>query len=205
MTTPATTVPAPNPAPENLVRGTLFALIAVPVGVALWVLIWSFGFVSSLVAFAIAAAAAWLYRKGSGGRVSTRGALLISGVVLVALLLSFYFGLVTDYVRALADQTGLTWIQAFTHPLFWSAFNGDFGSLLNANLANLGIALAFGVLGAFSVLRRAFVAAKPVTSRVLPAGPASLFDAPPAPPVAPEVNPDSSGALNGSSGELPKT
>ncbi|MCU1523963.1 MAG: hypothetical protein JWO18_857 [Microbacteriaceae bacterium] len=203
MTT-AAPVPTANPGPENLVRGTLFALVAVPVGVVLWVVIWSFGFVSAIVAFAIAASAAWLYRRGSGGRVSTRGALLISGVVLFTLLLSFYIGLVTDYVRAVAEQTGLTWSEAFTHPLFWTAFNEDFGALLNDNLLNLGLALLFGVFGAFSVLRRAFVGAKSLPAGTAPATQDPFFPAPPAPPVAPQVNPGSSGILNSGTEEQPE-
>jgi hypothetical protein len=202
------TAPAANPVPENVIRGTLFTLVAVPAGIVLWVVIWSFGFVSALVAFAIAVAATWLYRKGSGGRVSKKGAMLISGVVLVTLLLSFYFGLVTDYVRAVSDQTALTWIQVFTHPLFWSSFNEEFGPMLNDNIPNLLMALAFGVLGAFTTLRRVFASAKTPESRAaLP--PRSWFAAPPAPPIAPQpapqVNSESTGTLNGGTGEQPTT
>ncbi|MET4780401.1 hypothetical protein [Glaciihabitans sp. UYNi722] len=188
-----TLIPARELPPENLVRGTLFALLAVPIGVVLWVVIWSFGFVSAIAAFAVAAAAAWLYRKGSGGRVSTKGAVLISGVVLVTLLLSFYCGLVTDYVRAIADAADLTWIQAFTHPLFWTAFGEDFGALLTSNAVVLILSLALGVLGAFSVLRVAFATSKQ------PAGIAPMIQDPPFPatPSAPQVNSGSSGTLNG--------
>jgi hypothetical protein len=145
---------------ENVVRGAIFALLAVPVGVILWVVIWSLGVVSAIVAFVVAAGAAWLYRRGSGGRVSLSGALVISGVVLGTLLASFYFGIVSDWIRAVVEQTGLSPIQALAAPAFWPSFNSVFGELLKADLPSLGIALLFGVLGAFSVLRRAFASAR---------------------------------------------
>lgn len=185
---------------ENMVKGLLFALIAVPLGVVFWVVIWSFGFISAIVAFAVAAAAAWLYRKGSGGRVSTKGAFLISGVVLVTLLLSFYAGLVTDFVRAAAETNGLSWVQALRHPLFWPTFNENFGAILNDNLPNLVFALLFGVLGAFSVLRRAFADTKREAKGVSLVANEPVIPAPP----TPQVNPGSSGVFNDGVGEQPE-
>lgn len=154
--TPPPSESAPGALPENVVRGGLFAAVAVPVGIVLWVIIWSIGFVSSLVAFAVAAFAAWLYRKGSGGLVSKVGALVIAGIVLGTILLSFYFGLVFDYAKYAGEQLNLNPFAAVLDPLFWPNFNADFGMLLNGNLLNLALALAFGTLGAFSVIRRAY-------------------------------------------------
>ena len=131
-------------------------MFAVPVGIVLWVIIWSIGIVSALVAFAVAAFAAWLYRKGSGGLVSKVGALVIAGVVLGTILLSFYFGLVSDYAKYAGEQLGLDPFAAVLDPLFWPNFNPDFGPLLNSNLLNLVFALALGTLGAFSVIRKAY-------------------------------------------------
>jgi len=147
---------APLPLPENVVRGGLFAAIAVSVGIVLWVIIWSIGIVSALVAFAVAAFAAWLYRKGSGGLISKVGALVIAGIVLGTILLSFYFGLVSDYAKYAGEQLGLTPFAAVLDPLFWPNFNADFGTLLNGNLLNLVFALALGTLGAFSAIRKAY-------------------------------------------------
>lgn len=153
--TPPPSESAPLPLPENVVRGALFAAIAVPVGIVLWVIIWSIGIVSALVAFAVAAFAAWLYRKGSGGLVSKVGALVIAGIVLGTILLSFYFGLVSDYAKYAGEQLGLNPFAAVLDPLFWPNFNADFGTLMNGNLLNLVFALALGTLGAFSVIRKA--------------------------------------------------
>jgi hypothetical protein len=43
---------------ENVQRGVIFALIALPVGVVAWDILWSFGFVASIVAFGVADRAA---------------------------------------------------------------------------------------------------------------------------------------------------
>ncbi len=145
---------------ENMLRGALFALIVIPVGIIAWVVIWSFGFVVSLVAYGVAAAAVWLYQKGSGGVVSRAGVFIISGVTLVTLLLSFYFGLVVDYVRAVADVTSMSAWDVPNIPGFWTYLGEDFPTLLGDNAFGLVLALAFGVLGSFSTLRRAFKAAK---------------------------------------------
>ena len=54
------------PVTENVGRGVLFSLLAIPVGVAAAVLIWQLGFIASITSFAIAAGAAWLYTRGAG-------------------------------------------------------------------------------------------------------------------------------------------
>ena len=51
---------------EQVGRGIALALIALPLGVVVWVLLWSIGFVSSIVALGVALAALSLYRRGSG-------------------------------------------------------------------------------------------------------------------------------------------
>ena len=147
-------------APENVLRGFLFSLIVVPVGVVAWVLIWELGFVASVVAFGIAAATVWLYRRGSGGKVSPRGAIAIVAVVIGTLLLAFYSGLVWDYVLAVGKQVGLSPVDALTNPAFWPSFNADFGSIVSANGTGLLFAFGFGAIGVFSTLRRVLRAAK---------------------------------------------
>ena len=183
MSLPFTLPPAdaaPHPLPENIVRGGLFALVAVPVGIVLWVIIWSIGIVSAIVAFAVAAFAAWLYRKGSGGLVSKLGAVVIAGIVLGTILLSFYFGLVSDFAKYAGEQLGLNPFAAVLDPAFWPNFNADFGLLLNGNLLNLVFALVLGALGAVSVIRKAYKSGNtPVPS----------VAAPTVPPVANPVEP----------------
>lgn len=142
--------------PENVGRGTLFALIAVPVGVAVWVAIWSIGFVAAIVSFGVAAAAVFLYRKGSGGRVGGAGVAVVGLIVLGTLVIAFYVGLVVDYARYAAEDLGMSFFDVLNHPAFWPSFNADLPALLNANILNIVLSLGLGVLGAFSVLRAAF-------------------------------------------------
>jgi hypothetical protein len=141
---------------ENVLRGTLFSLIAIPVGVVLWVAIWRFGFVASIVAFVIAFGAAWLYRAGSGGVISRIGALVIALVVTAGVLLSFWAGLVSDYAVYAADQLGTDPFTAMSNDVFWPAFAQDFPAIFGANGSSFAIAIVFGALGAFRIIARAF-------------------------------------------------
>ncbi len=118
---PSVTPPVAQPAPpvvlppENVTRGLLFALIALPLGVILFVIIWNLGYVASIVGFAIAFAAFFLYKKGSGGRISIRGALLVGGVTLVTLAIAFIIAETMDLA-----SVGFTWAQAASIPGFGS-------------------------------------------------------------------------------------
>lgn len=157
MTTPA--AESHSPATERVLRGTLLALLVVPVGVALWVVIWNLGYVSAIVAFLIALGAAFLYKLGAGGTISKRGALIVTGIVVIAVLLSFYAGMVSDYANFIAVEAGIGPFEALSLPMFWSAFNADLPLVIEAYLPDFGLALLFGALGAFSVLRSAFKSA----------------------------------------------
>ena len=147
-----TTAPIQLPEPRIL-RGTLFSLIVLPVGIALWVLVWSLGFISAIVAFVIAFGAVYLFRVGAGGRVGKIGVLIVSLVVLVTLVLAFIAGLVVDYARFISEEFDLPFGGLFSNPLFWESFGIDLPALLNGNIVNMLLALAFAVLGTFGTLR----------------------------------------------------
>ncbi|HLU28530.1 MAG TPA: hypothetical protein VKZ65_08835, partial [Glycomyces sp.] len=59
-----------EPQPVNEVRGVLFALAIIPVGIILWGIVWSLGFISAIVGFAVAIGAMFLYKLGTGGRIT---------------------------------------------------------------------------------------------------------------------------------------
>ncbi|MFN4001811.1 hypothetical protein [Microcella sp.] len=178
MTTPTPSTPAPSPAPERVLRGTLLALLVVPVGTALWVVIWNLGYVAAIVAFLVALGAALLYRLGSGGTVSRLGAAIVTGIVVLTVLVSFYAGMVSDYANFVATELGIGPFDAIAQPLFWSSFHADLPLVIEAYLPDFGLALLFGALGAFSVLRNAFRSAQPATPPA--ASPAAAEDQPPA-------------------------
>ena len=166
MTDPRSQAPT-----ENVVAGALLALLAIPVGVVLLALLESVGLIASIVGFAVAFAALWLYRRGSGGFVSRSGAWVVTAIVLVTLLL----GIWANFVIIVAG--GLGHLDKLNDPAFWSLFGDVFPQLLSENVLFVLLALAFGVLGSFRLLRRAFATA-PVHPRPAADLPQTVADGP---------------------------
>jgi hypothetical protein len=158
--------PAAEPAavlpPENVVRGLLLALIALPAGVIVFTLIWNLGFISAIIGFGVAFAAFFLYRLGSGGRVSLTGALVVTLVTVVTLILAFVFANVSDIANVYAQEFGLSWFEVMGSPGFVPEALGLIFSPegLSAIGGSAAITLLFGVLGCFTVLRGAFKEAR---------------------------------------------
>lgn len=149
MSTPEPTTPT-TPI-ENVPRGTIFALVIIPAGIIVWCILWQLGFIASIVAFGVALGAMWLYRFGAGGRISRTGAVRVTVITVVTLVLSFFAGLVTSF----AIHFHLNPVDALTSPrllptLMTQITSGGVG-------VSLLIAAVFGVLGCFSVLRTAWV------------------------------------------------
>jgi hypothetical protein len=142
---------------ENVPRGTLMALLIIPAGIIAWVILWQFGLIASLVALGIALGALWLYRFGSGGRISRSGAIRVTIITVVALALAFLGGLVADVLPMFANQRNLNPVAALTSSEFWEFFSHAVGNNSGDVIVQLVIALIFGALGCFSVLRTAFV------------------------------------------------
>ncbi|TBN57891.1 hypothetical protein EYE40_11075 [Glaciihabitans arcticus] len=180
--------------PENVGRGLLFSLAVIPVGVILWVVVWSLGFIAAIIAALVSIGAVWLYRKGSGGRVSFVGVIVVAVVTLVTLVIAFLGGLVADYAAAIAAEIGGTQLDALAYPDFWTFFGLDLPAMLEGNGLNLLLALGFGVLGAFGTLRAVFAEAKAAPAAAYsfplaqeaPAEPAAQFGT--APAVTPDLN-----------------
>lgn len=139
--------PAAEQGPENVGRGILFSLAVIPVGVILWTLIWSMGFIAAIVAFAVAFGAAWLYQKGSGGRVGAKGIVWIIVVTLVTLVIAFFAGI----AASVASESGL----AFGSPQFWAAYQYILSSdaTWSSLTRDILMSLLFAALGIFSAIR----------------------------------------------------
>lgn len=177
---------APQHSSENVVRGGLLALIVIPVGVVVWVLIWSVGVVASIVAYAIAFGAVWLYRRGSGGVVTRAGAWTVTAIVAVTLLLGFWIGLAVDYAGGLGN------LGYLNNPQFWTLFQTNFGALVKQNLVGLLFALVIGALGTFRVLGRAFATARATSTTTATFGTAPAIIH----PTTAQLNPDSTGTIS---------
>jgi hypothetical protein len=142
---------------ENIGKGTVVALLVIPVGVIVWVLVWQLGVVASIISFGVAAAAVFLYRLGSGGAVSRAGAIRIIIITAATILLSIFAGIVSDVAVGLGNYLSVSPFDALAEPRFWDIFTAyvtDSQSLSDLALPVL-IGVAFGVLGSFSTLRNA--------------------------------------------------
>ena len=166
---------------ENVGRGALLALLTIPVGVALWVLLWGFGFIASLVAALVAFMALRLYVWGSGG-LSRVGAVVVVAVTVVTLLLAFFGGIVLDAARGFGEASGLGAWGAFVHEAFWPALWEVLPEALPEYLPDFAWAAGFGALGSYATLRAAFAATSPVAM-----GPATAEAAAAAPEAASET------------------
>jgi hypothetical protein len=148
------TQPSPSSLPsENLQRGVIFALVVLPLGIVAWDILWSVGFVASIVAFGVAWGAVRLYRIGSGGRITRTGAIAVTVITIATLALAYVSGFIVDVVQSLMQQ-GASVTEALSYPPFW----GYVGQAMTApqSLISLLLAALFGALGCFSVLRAAF-------------------------------------------------
>src|SRR3954449_9323889 len=97
-----------SPPAENLQRGVIFALIALPAGVIVWDILWGFGFVASIVAFGVAYLAVRLYRFGSGRAGSRHGGLAVAIITIGTLVIAFISGFAVDVVGLYSQQFGVS-------------------------------------------------------------------------------------------------
>src|SRR3954469_4155893 len=108
-----------SPPAENLQRGVIFALIALPAGVIVWDILWGFGFIASIVAFGIAYLAVRLYRFGSGGRVTRSGAIAIAVITIGTLIIAFISGFAVDRLGEYTRVSGQSIPESLVSSRFW--------------------------------------------------------------------------------------
>lgn len=172
------TAPIRQPQPENVVSGAILALLAIPVGVIALTLLWSIGFIASIVGFLVAFAAVWLYRRGSGGAISRVGAWTVTLVVIVAIALGLWVAMVVDFAGGLGQLNNLG------APDFWRQFNEVFPENVNKGVLSIILVFVFAALGSFRILGSAFATARqtaaPATltgqSTTLPPAPSTYHD-----------------------------
>ena len=149
------TQPSPSSLPsENVQRGVIFALIVLPLGVVAWDILWSVGFVASIVAFGVAYLAVRLYRFGSGGRITRSGAIAIAAITIGTLVVAFISGFAVDRLGEYTRGSGQSIPESLVSSRFWGIVFGDMAN--PQALISLLLAAVFGALGCFSILRNAF-------------------------------------------------
>ena len=151
---------------EAVLRGLLFSLVVIPLGIIAWLILWNVGFIASIVAWGIAFLASWLYRRGAG-RIGRTGVIVVVAVTVVTLVLALVAGFAWDIAVEVERQFGVPWTVAVGMPEFWQdTFSWMFDP---SNLLTLILALAFGFLGCFWTLRQLSRATTPGEQR-RPAG-----------------------------------
>lgn len=145
-------------------KGIALASLVVPAGVTVWVVLWNFGFMASIVSFAIAYGAIWLYKTQTNGEVSKSAAFALLALIILGVVLAFIAGMVADawlfYSKEFADAS--LWSAEFwqfcldnlTSVELWASYGMD-----------LAIAIVFALLGAGYELYRLFVPEKTVAEK----------------------------------------
>jgi hypothetical protein len=186
MSTPV----APQHSPEDVIRGAMFALLVVPVGIIVWAAISSAGFIVSIVAYGIAGGALWLYKRGSGGIITRTGAWVVTIIVVATLLIAFWVGLGAGAVFRAGRPGDLF------NPAIWNYLGANFTTIVQQNSINLLLAIAIAAFGSYRVLGRAFATARATSSTTATFGTAPTLPPPPADPTRPQLNPDSTGTIS---------
>lgn len=148
---------------ERQKRGLLFALGVVPVAMAVWVLLWQWGFIASVVAFGLAFGVLWLYNFGAGAPAKGKVVWWLLGIIVAGVALSFVSGMVSDAWYAYTNDMGGT--QGFFSGEFWDMFWSNFftADLWSQYTTDLLIAVAFAALGAGGIIKDLFTQRKPAS------------------------------------------
>lgn len=139
----------------NPARGKLFTLVVPMAAVALWVLLWQFGFIASVVAWLIAAATVKLYRQGAGG-VQRTDAGWIVGMIVFSLVLAILSGMASDALAYYISESGGTVASNLLAWDFWDFFLANLmtAELWSSYAVDIAIAVAFCALGAYTDVRQ---------------------------------------------------
>lgn len=173
-----TSTPTAADKPENVGRGTLFALATIPIAFIVFGIFGYLQFYPFIVGIATPFVAAWLYRLGSGGKLTRSGWVPFIVISLVSVALG-----------------GLAGVIGAAYKVFGSG--GQFGNailvqLRNFNPANGGggffllLGVVLGVIGIFVALRQANATpAQQIAQTTAQWTPPPADPAAPPPPAAP--------------------
>jgi hypothetical protein len=152
---------------ENVARGALFTLAAIPAGMAAFALTaYVFDVASGIAAIAIPTIAAWLYAKGAGAPLSKKGLVPFISITAIAVIIGVATGVVAGAFYAFNKVGG-------DGGLLSPAFMTTVANRITSGEATVTIllGLALGIGGIISVVRNS-----------TKARPASVVDAPAAEP-----------------------
>ncbi|MEO8094139.1 MAG: hypothetical protein ABI632_04305 [Pseudolysinimonas sp.] len=196
---------SPSAATENVTRGAILSLLAIPAAVILFAIVGGiFGGVSGIAAIAVPYVAAALYRFGAGAALSRAGWLPFIVISAIAVLVGTFSGIAASAWQLFNSVGGK---NALVNPAFWRTVGNQFTTNLGDNFIGIAIGLVLGIVGIVGILRGRTIGT-PAGGRVAPAdvaalenpyaGDATAAAAPPVPPAPPAPNAPSPGViLNG--------
>ncbi len=177
---------------ENVARGALVTLLAIPVAIIAFVIVGAiFGGVSGIAAIIVPYIAGFLYRVGAGAPLSRAGWGPFVGISAVAVLVGTFAGITAAAWRVFTSVGG---DNALGNPAFWHTVGNQFTVDLGDNAVPILIGLVLGAVGIVTVIRGRTGRGVQPSGRVSPADAAIYTQAdptmpvppaPPAPPAAP--------------------
>ena len=182
----------PTTSAENVGRGATFALLSIPISIAVFAIVAGFfGLVAGIIAIAIPFIAGWLYRKGAGAPLTRAGWAPFIVISAVAVILGTFSGIVAGAYHNFTRVGG-------DGGLLGSSFLTTLRIQLTTNIADnafaiiIGLALGFAAIS--SVIRGRNAARTggpgPLAQQNMPGGSPSVYpDAVAAPPAATPVAP----------------
>ena len=144
---------------ENMKKGLALSFLVIPIGVVLWVILWRFGFIASVVSFAMAWLAVYLYGVGAKAPVSRRVAPYLLGIIAVGVLVAFVAGIASDAADFYVKDTDMSQWGALLAPEYWAYFADNLfnnGELISSYLGDLAISVVFALIGCFSIVKGLF-------------------------------------------------
>ncbi len=145
----------------NKTKGILLSLLAIPAAIIVWVIVWSMGFIASIVALGLAYAVVWLYAKGAGAQPDKTVALPLVLVILVGCVLSFVAGVAYEGYSYYQSEEYLADAKVETNPTpdetaeYVASMMGD-SSLWEAYTNDIIMTIVFTLLGAGGVVYSLF-------------------------------------------------
>lgn len=151
----ATKKAAPVPT-ERFAAGVALSLLAIVIGIALWILLWSGGFMASFVPFIMAFLAVKFYQKGAGF-ISHNSSLYLMILIVAGTILAFLAGMAADMLTFyLSEVQPQPTMDALLSSDFWNMFASNIftnGALWGSYMTDVLIAVAFAGLGIYSVMK----------------------------------------------------
>ncbi len=145
-------------------RGVAYALLAIPLAVVSWMLLWQLGIMSSFVVFGATIVAVLLYRYGSRGELTASGVVAIALIVVAAVAVSLVFSFLADAAALfpLSEVEGSVYARVFDavgNPEFGPWFTESWwpsSTVWEAWIPNLILAVLYLLIGLVPTLTLAW-------------------------------------------------